>query len=186
MAAHTHLRFFRSVNWYCSVIHSITPDAQIRTGQSTEVTVDGTRLSGVVHWTRPTHTSLSKKMVERLQELSRRLPLNQRVDVSLLKRVKGLPWDGQGLVRRGRPPKLVLPEPSMSEAGETLRMGGSSSSGTRSSPIRPGSTDVDVDAETEWTPVTGRRRFRSKNSRSCSCRGDDEEVEEHSADFGHW
>ena len=26
----------------------------------------------------------------------RRLPLSQLVDVSLLKRVKGLPWDGQG------------------------------------------------------------------------------------------
>ena len=92
----------------------------------------------------------------------RRLPLSQRVDVSLLKRVKGLPWDGQGLVRRGRPPKLMLPEPSMADVGETLRAGGSSSSGTRSSPIRPGPTDVKVDAETEWTPVTGRRRFRSK------------------------
>ena len=70
--------------------------------------------------------------------------------------------DGQGLVRRGRLPKLVLPEPSMAEAGETLRTGGSSSSGTRSSPIRPGPTDVKVDAETDWTPVMGRRRFRSK------------------------
>ena len=67
----------------------------------------------------------------------RRLPLSQRVDVSLLKRVKRLPWDGQGLVRRGRPPKLVLPEPSMVETGETPRTGASSSSGTRSSPIRP-------------------------------------------------
>ena len=53
----------------------------------------------------------------------RRLPLSQRVDNSSLKRVKGLPWDGQGQVR-GRPPKLVLPEPSMAEAGETLRTGG--------------------------------------------------------------
>ena len=45
--------------------HSITPDTQIRTGQSTEVTVDGIRVSGVVDWTRSTHTS-----VERLQEES--------------------------------------------------------------------------------------------------------------------
>ena len=59
--------------------------------------------------------------------------MSQRIDVYLLKRVKRLPWDGQGLVRRGRPPKLVLPEPSMAETGETLRTGGSSSSGTRSS-----------------------------------------------------
>ena len=50
----------------------------------------------------------------------------------------------------------------MAEAGETLRTGGSSSSGTRSSPIRPGPADVKVDTETDWTPVTGRRRFRSK------------------------
>ena len=92
----------------------------------------------------------------------RRLPVSQRVGVSLLKRVKRLPWDGQGLVRRGRPPKLVFPEPSMAETGETLRTGGSFSSGTRSSPIRPGPTDVKVDTETEWTPVTRRRRLRSK------------------------
>ena len=32
----------------------------------------------------------------------RRLPLSEFVHVSLLKRVKGLPWGGQGLVRRGR------------------------------------------------------------------------------------
>ena len=91
----------------------------------------------------------------------RRLPLNQHVDVSLLKRVKGLPWDGQRLGRRSRLPKLVFPEPSMAATGETLRTGGSSSSGTRSSPIRPGPTDVKVDAETAWTPATG-LTFRSK------------------------
>ena len=50
----------------------------------------------------------------------RRLPVSQRIDVSLLKQVKRLPWDGQGLVRRGRPPKLVSPEPSMAETVETL------------------------------------------------------------------
>ena len=50
--------------------HSLTPDAQIRTGQSTEVTVDGTRDSGVVDWTRTMHTSSSLKTVERLHELS--------------------------------------------------------------------------------------------------------------------
>ena len=53
----------------------------------------------------------------------RRLPLSQRVDNSLLERVKGLPWDSQGPVKRGRPPQLVLPEPSMAETGETLRSG---------------------------------------------------------------
>ena len=129
MTAHTRLRFFRPVNWYCSVFHSLTPDAQSRTGQSSEVTVDGTRDPRVVDWTRTTHTSLSQKMVE-IARTVRRLPLNQRVDVSLLKRVKGLPWDGQGLVRSDRHLKLVLAEPLMAEAGETLRMGGSSLSGT--------------------------------------------------------
>ena len=98
-------------------------------GQSTEVTVDGTRDSGVADWTKTMHTSLSQKMVVRLQELSAGLPLCQRVDISLLKRVKGLPWDGQGLFRCGRTPKLVLTEPAMAETGETLRTGGSSSSG---------------------------------------------------------
>ena len=47
MTAHLLLSFFRSVTWYCSVFHSLTPDAQIRTGQSTEVTADGTKASGV-------------------------------------------------------------------------------------------------------------------------------------------
>ena len=50
----------------------------------------------------------------------------------------------------------------MAETGETLRTGGSSPSGTQSSPTRPGLADVKVDTETEWTPVTRRRRLRSK------------------------
>ena len=50
-----------------------------------------------------------------IARIVRRLPLSQRVDVSLLKRVKGLPWDGQGLVRRGGPPKLTLERPTMTE-----------------------------------------------------------------------
>ena len=68
--AHTHLSVFHLVNWYCSAFHSLTPDAQIRTEQSTEVTVDGTRDSGVVDWTKTMHTSSSLKTVERLHELS--------------------------------------------------------------------------------------------------------------------
>ena len=108
--AHTHLSFFHLVNWYCSVFYTLTPDAQIRTRQSTEVTVDGTRDSGVVDWTRTTHTTENGREIARTV---RRLPLSQRVDVSLLKRVNGFTWDGQGLVGRGRPPKLVLTEPSM-------------------------------------------------------------------------
>ena len=55
-----------------------------------------------------------------------------------------------------------MPEPSMAEAGETLRAGGTSQSGARSSPIKPGLTDVKVGAETELTPVTRRRRLRNK------------------------
>ena len=149
--ARTLLSFFRSVNWCYSLFHFLTPDARIRTGQHTEVTVDGTM-----------HTSLSRKMGREIARTIRRLPPSQRVDVSLLKRVKGLPWDGQGMVRRGGPPKLVLPRSTMAETGETLRTGELSSSGTRSSPIRPGPTDVKVDIETEWTPVARRRRFRSK------------------------
>ena len=62
MTAHTQLSFFRSV--------TLTPDAQVRTGQSTEVTVDGTKDSGVVDWTRTKRTSLSQKMAERLRKLS--------------------------------------------------------------------------------------------------------------------
>ena len=114
---------------------------------------------------RPDEDNAHIIVTENGQEIARtvrRLPLSQRVDISLLKRVKGLPWDGQGLVRSGRPPKLVLPESSMAETGETLRTGGSSSNGTRSSPIRPGPTEMKVDTETEWTPVTRRRRLRSR------------------------
>ena len=59
----------------------LTLDAQIKTEQSTEVRVDGTRDSGVVDWTETMHTSSSLKMVERLQRTVRRLPLSQRVDV---------------------------------------------------------------------------------------------------------
>ena len=52
------------------VLFRIPLDAQIRTGQSTEVTVDGTRDSGVVDWTKTMHTSSSLKTVERFHELS--------------------------------------------------------------------------------------------------------------------
>ena len=38
---------------------------------------------------------------------------------------------GQGVVRRGGPPKLTLERPTMGETGGTRRTGGSSSSGTR-------------------------------------------------------
>ena len=153
---HTHLSFFRSVNWYCSGFHSLTPDAQISTGQSTDVTVDGTR----DYWCGRLDEDNAHIIVtdngREIARSGRRLSLSQRLDVSLVKRDKGLPWDGRGLVRRGRPPKLVLPEPSMAETGETLRTGGSPSSGTRSSPVRPGPTDT----ETEWTPATRARRRR--------------------------
>ena len=71
MTAHIPLSFFRLVNWwYCSGFHCLTPDAQIRTEQFTEVTVVGTQVSGVDDWTKMMHTKLSLKMVERLHELS--------------------------------------------------------------------------------------------------------------------
>ena len=133
--AHTRLNFFHLV----SSPYSTHTRRTIRTRRYTEVTVDGTRDSDVVDWTKTMHTSSSLRTVERLHELS--------VDFLLV---------------RGRPPMLVLPEPSMAEAGETLRNGGSSSSGTRSSATQPGPTTVKDDGDTEWTPVTRRRRFRSK------------------------
>ena len=43
------------------LFHSLTPDAQSSTGQATEVTVDGTRDSGVVDQTKILHTSSSLK-----------------------------------------------------------------------------------------------------------------------------
>ena len=98
----------------------------------------GTKVSGVVNWTKTMHTSSQE-----IARTVRRFPLSQRVDIFWLKRDKGLPWDGQGLVRRGRPPKLVLPEPSVAETGETLRTGGASSSDPR--------REVDMDAK--WKSV---------------------------------
>ena len=52
--------------------------------------------------------------------------------------------------------------PTMAETCETLRTGGSSSSGARSSWIRPESDTVKADPEPKWTLVARRRRFRSK------------------------
>ena len=105
------------------------------------------------------HTTISENVRE-IARIVRRLPLSQRVDVSLLKRVKGLPWDGQGLVRRGRPPKLVLPELSMAETGRNI---------------------------SNWRIIACDEAATSQkqNSGSCSRRGNDE-VEEHSVDTGHW
>ena len=155
--ARTLLSFFRSVNWYYSFFHFLTPDARIR---------NRTTCRGDSGWDNA-HITVTENGRE-IARTIRTLPPSQRVDVSFLKRVKGLPWGGQGMVRRGGPPKLVLPGSTMAKTGETLRTGELSSSGTRSSPIRPEPSDVKVDIETEWTPVARRRRFRSKNSGSCS------------------
>ena len=158
--AHTHLSFFHFgelVLFRIPLLHTR------RTNQNRTIYRGDSRVGrGMVSSTgrrQRTHHRHLKTVVARIVS---RLLLSQRVDTCLLKRVKGLPWDGQLLVRRGRLPKLVLLEPSMAETGETLRTGGSSSSGTRSLPIRLGLTDVKVDTETEWTLVTRRRRLRSK------------------------
>ena len=139
MTAYIYVSFFRLVSWYCSVFHFLTPDARIRTEQHTEVTPDGTKVSGGRLDEDNAHITATENGRE-IARTARRLPLSQRVDVSLLKRVKGLPWDGQGLVRRGGPPKLTLERPTMAETGETLRTGGASSSGAGSSSIRPNRT----------------------------------------------
>ena len=149
------------------------------------MTVDGTRVSGCGRLDEDNAHIIVTENGREIARTVRRLPLSQRVYVSLLKRVKGLPWDGRGLVRRGRPPTMVLREPSMAETAETLRTGGSSLSGTRSSPIRRGPTDVKVDAETEWDACDEAATSQKQNCGSCSCRGN-EEVEDHSADTGHW
>ena len=144
--------------------------------------MDRTKDSGVADWTKTMHI-----VTENGREIARtvrRLPLSQRVDVSSLKRVKGLPWDGHDLIRRGRPPQLGLPEPSMAETGETIRTGGSSSSGKRSSPIRPGPTDVKVDTVRVDAFVEA-ATSQKQNSGSCGRRGN-EEVEKHSAGTRHW
>ena len=139
LTTHIPSSCFRLVNWYCSVFRFLTPDAQNRTERKNKGDSGWTRDTGVDDWTKTAHVTENGREIARTVRL---LPLGQRVYVSLLKCVKELPWDGQGLVRRGRPPKLTLENPTMAEAGETLRTGGSSSSGTRSSPARPESDTV--------------------------------------------
>ena len=149
----------------------ISPDAQIKTEQYTEVTADGTN---------STHTSLSLKVSRNCTNCP------QTSSESTCRRFFAeLCEERQGLDRRGRPPKLTLERPTMAENGEAHRTGGSSSSGARSSSIRPESNAVKADPEREWTPVARRRRFQKQDSRSCSSRSN-EEVEEHGSDFGHW
>ena len=99
------------------LVHCLTPDAQIKREQPTEVTAVGT----CGRWDKDnTHISVTGAGRE-IARTVRRPPPSERVDVSLLKRVKELPWNGQGLVRRGRPPTLTLERRTMAEAGETLR-----------------------------------------------------------------
>ena len=68
--ARAHLSVFPLVNCYCSVFHSLTPDAQIRTEVTVDGAMDGTGDSGVVDWTKTMHTPPSLKTFERLHELS--------------------------------------------------------------------------------------------------------------------
>ena len=127
MTAHILLRLFRLVNWYCSVFHFLTPGAQ--SGHRTIFRGDSGWDKGF--WCgRLDEDNAHISVTEKGREIVRtvRSLLSQH---SLLKRVKGLPWDGKGLIRRGAPPKLTLEMPTMAETCETLRTGGSSSSGAR-------------------------------------------------------
>ena len=103
----------------------------------------------------------------------RRLPLSQYVDVSWLKRVRRLPWDGQGLVRRGRARKLALERPT------------SCSSRTRWSSIRPEFRYREGWSGDRADACGKTATFQKQDPRSCSCWGD-EDAEEQGSDFGHW
>ena len=92
----------------------------------------------------------------------RRPPPNQRTGVSLLKLAKGLPWDGQGLVRRGRTPKVTLDAPMMAASGETLRACGSSAACTVASSILPEPTTARDGESDSCTQMSPRHRFRAK------------------------
>ena len=92
--AHTHLSFFHLVNWYCSVFHSLTRrTTQNRTIYRADSGWDKGFWCGRLDEDNA-HIIVSENGRE-IARTVRRLPLSQRVDVSLLKRVKGLPWDGQ-------------------------------------------------------------------------------------------
>ena len=100
------LSFSETLNLACSVSHCLTPAARTNTERSTGLTAVGTRASGADDWTQSG------------RQMARIFPL--------LKLVQGMSWDGEGLGRRGRPPKVTLDASSVDEAGETLRSGGSS------------------------------------------------------------
>ena len=115
----------------------------------------------VVNWS----YSVSHCLTPRARTIRRRPP-NQRTDVSVLKLVKGLPWDRQGLVRRGRPPKVTLDAPTMAEAGEALRAGGSLSAGTRAPSIPPEPSTAKDGESDSWTQGEPETSIPSENARS--------------------
>ena len=86
----------------------------------------------------------------------RRLPLSQHVDISLLRRVRTLPWDRQGLVRRGRTPKLELPEQSLAETEKHFEL---------EDHLRVERDLVRFD-QTQWTPGDEAATSQKQNSGS--------------------
>ena len=160
MKAHTHPSFFRSKNWYCSVFHSLTSDAkkQMRTIYTGDF---GWSWCGRLD--EDNAHIIFTEIGGRLQELSVDF-LSHHVDISLLKRVKGLSWNGQEVDRRRSSPKLLLTESSRNTIFSDL-----------------------IWIYWRWDRVDvcdGTTTFQKQNSRSCSCRGD-EEAEEYSVDFGY-
>ena len=124
--------FSRLVNWSCSVSHCLTPDA--RTKNRTLYRGDSGCDEGF--WCgRLDDDNAHVIVTETRRRTIHRLPPNQRTDV----------FAGQGLVRRGGPPKVTLETPAMAEASETLRFGGSSSAGTKT-PSMPPETSTAKDA----------------------------------------
>ena len=100
----TTARFSETLNLACSVSHCLTPAARTKTERSAWVTAVGTRASGADDWTQS-----GRQMARTV----RTLPRDQSTDFSLLKLVQGMSWDGEGLGRRGRPPKVTLDAPWM-------------------------------------------------------------------------
>ena len=94
MTADIPLKFFRLVNWCCSVIP--LPHTR-RTNQNRTIHRGDSGWDKGFWCGRLDDDNAHIIVTENGREIARivrRLPLSQRVDVSLLKRVKGLPWDG--------------------------------------------------------------------------------------------
>ena len=145
----TTARFSETLNLACSVSHCLTPAARTKTERSAWVTAVGTRASGADDWTQS-----GRQMARTVRTLLR----DQNTDFSLLKLVQGKSWDGEGLGRRGRPPKVTLDAPWMKRVRRCDLVDHRSPSAGRRAPSIPSEPSIARDGESDrWTHENARR-----------------------------